>query len=80
MKLDEAVAELNPFDEFWQAVSPVEFPPFGLGRHHQPERHGQSGFSAEAALGPSGAVPDGGEGALDRVGNRYEDSGANVRR
>ena len=46
-----AVAELNPADDVRQAVPAVELPPFLLCRHHQPERHGQPGLPAEAALG-----------------------------
>lgn len=63
----DAVAELNPADDLWQAVPAVEPPPFLLRRHHQPEGHGEPGLSAQAALGSPGAVPDGGEGALDRI-------------
>jgi hypothetical protein len=80
LTLAEPVAELNPLDDLGQSVSAVEFAPFLLRRHHQLEGHGQTGFAAEAALGAFRAVPDGGEGALDRVRNRYEDLGANVRR
>ena len=61
LKLAEAVAEHNPLDDFRQAPLAVEFAPFPLCRHHQLEGHGQSGFSAEASLGPLRAVPDGGE-------------------
>lgn len=63
----ETVAELDPFDDFGQAVLAVEFAPFALRGHHQLERHGQPGLSAEAALGAFRAVPDGSEGAFDRV-------------
>ena len=63
----EAVAELNPLDDLGQAALAVELAPFLLCRHHQLERHGQTGLAAEAPLGAFGAVPDGGEGALDRV-------------
>ncbi|AGT11658.1 hypothetical protein JCM7686_pAMI8p158 (plasmid) [Paracoccus aminophilus JCM 7686] len=41
MKLTEAVAELNPLYDFWEAVVAVEFSPFLLGRHHQLEGHGR---------------------------------------
>ena len=51
MKLAEAVAELNPLDDLGQAVPAVEFAPFLLRRHHQLERHGQTGLAAEASLG-----------------------------
>ena len=63
----EPVAELKPLDDLGQAVLAVEFAPFALRRHHQLERHGQPGLAAETPLGAFRAVPDGGEGALDRV-------------
>ena len=63
----EPVAELNPLDDLGQAVLAVEFAPFLLGRHDQLEGHCQSGLSAETPLGAFGAVPDGGEGAFDRI-------------
>ena len=50
MKLAEAVAELNPFNDFGQAVPTVEFAPFSLRRHHQLESHGEAGLPAEAPL------------------------------
>lgn len=63
----ETVAELKPPDDLGQAVLAVELSPFPLRRHHQLERHGEAGLAAQAALGAFGAVPDGGEGALDRI-------------
>ena len=63
----DAVAELNPFDDLRQSVPAVEFAPFLLRRHHQLERHGQPGLAAEASLGAFRAMPDGGEGAFDRI-------------
>ena len=30
----DPVAELNPLDDLWQAVLPIEFAPFLLGRKH----------------------------------------------
>ena len=64
----DPVAELNPPDDLGQAVLAVEFAPFLLGREHQLVRHRQRGLATEASLGLGGPVPDGGEGALDRVG------------
>jgi len=43
------------------------------------EHHVQHSGPGQAAFGAFGPVTDGGEGALYRVGNRYEDLGANVR-
>lgn len=63
----QAVAELNPLDDFRQAVLAVEFAPFPLRRHHEPEGHGQPGPATEASFGAFRAVPDGGEGAFDRI-------------
>ena len=63
----DPVAELNPLDDFGQAVLPVEFAPFLLGRQHQLVGHRQRRLAAEAAFGLGGSVPDGGEGAFDRV-------------
>ena len=63
----ESVAELNPLDDLGQAVPAVEFAPFFLRRHHQLERHGQTGLAAEASLGAFCAMPDGGECAFDWV-------------
>ena len=42
----EPVAELNPLDDLGQAVLAVEFAPFLLRQHHQPEGHGQAGLPA----------------------------------
>src|SRR6056297_2582871 len=67
LNVAEPVAKLNPFDDLWQAVLAVEFAPFLLRRPHQPEGHGQTGPAAEAPLGAFRAVPDGSEGALDRI-------------
>lgn len=67
MKLTEIVAELNPLDEFWEAVLTIELPPFLLGGEHQLESHGEAGLAAEAAFGAFHAVTNRGEGALDRV-------------
>ncbi len=61
------VAELNPLDDLGQAILAVEFSPFLLGGHHQLVGHGQSGLAAEAPLGAFCAMPDGGEGAFDRI-------------
>ena len=63
----DPVVEFNPLDDLGQPVLAVEFAPFLPGRQHQLVRHGQRRLSAEAALGFGGRVPDGGEGALDRV-------------
>ena len=63
----DPVAELNPLNDFRQAVLAIEFAPFALRRHHQPEGHGQTGPAAEAPLGAFRAVPDGSEGAFDRI-------------
>ena len=68
MKLLDAVLEFNPFDDFRHSISTVELSPFCLCRHHQLERHGQTSFSAQAALGLAGAVADGSERALNGVG------------
>ena len=67
MKLADVITEYNPLDDLWQAVLTVEPAPFALCRHHQPEGNGEPGPAAEAALGSSGPVADGGEGAFDRV-------------
>ena len=63
----DAVAEFNPLDDLGEAVLTVEFAPFLLGREHQLVCHGQRGLAAEAVLCLGGPMPDGGEGALDRV-------------
>ena len=63
----ETVAELNPLDDFGQAVLAVDFAPFLLRRHHQLERHGQTGLAAEAPLRAFRAMPDRCEGAFNRV-------------
>ena len=63
----DPIAELNPLDDLGQAVLAVEFTPFLLRRHHQLECHGQSGLAAEAPFGAFCAMPDGGEGAFDRI-------------
>lgn len=68
MKLADAVSELNPADDLPQTVAAVDFAPFRLGGHHQPEGHGQAGFSSEAALGALRSMSEGGERALGRVG------------
>jgi len=44
----EAVAELNPADDFGEAVPAVEFAPSRLRGHHQLEGHGEPGLSAQA--------------------------------
>ena len=75
----EAVAELNPLNDFREAVLAVEFAPFPLRRHHQLEGHGQPGLAAEASFGAFSAVPNGREGAFNWIRNRYADLGANVR-
>ena len=67
LNVAETVAELNPLDDLGQAVLAVEFAPFLLRRYHQLERHRQTGFAAEAPLGAFCAMPDGGEGAFDRI-------------
>ena len=64
----DTVAELNPADDLGQAVAAIEFTPFCLGGHHEPERHGEAGLAAQAALGALRSMSDGGECALDRVG------------
>ena len=66
----DSVAELNPFDDFGQAVLPVEFAPFLLGGQHQLVGHGQGRLAAEATFGLGGSVPDGGEGAARSVGRQ----------
>ena len=63
----DPVAELNPLDDFGQPVLTVEFAPFLLGRQYQLVGHRQRRLAAEAAFGLGGSVPDGGEGALNRV-------------
>ena len=63
----DPVAELNPLDDLGQPVLAVEFAPFLLGRQHQLVCQCQRGLSAEAALGLGCPMPDGREGALDRV-------------
>ena len=67
LKVAEAVAEFNPLDDFRQAVLTVELALFLLRGHHQSECHGEPGLAAQAALGSSGPMPDGGEGAFERV-------------
>jgi hypothetical protein len=67
LRLAEPVAELNPLDDFGQAILAVEFAPFLLRRHHQLEGHDQTGLTAEAAFGAFCAVSDSREGAFDRV-------------
>ena len=75
----EPIAELNPLDDLGQSILAVEFAPFLPRRHHQLERHGQTGLAADAPLGAFCAMPDRHEGAFDRVCNRYADPGGNVR-
>ena len=67
MNVAESIAELNPLDNLRQAVPAIEFAPFLLRRHHQPESHGESRVPAQAPLGSLGAVPDGGERASTGV-------------
>ncbi|TKA94511.1 DUF4102 domain-containing protein [Cereibacter changlensis] len=67
LKLAQAVAELNPLDDLWQAVPAVELAPFALRGDHQFERHGQTGLAAQAPFGAFRAMTDRGEGAFDRV-------------
>ena len=67
----DPVAEFNPFDDFGQAILPIEFAPLLLCRQHQLMCHRQSRLAAEAAFGLGGSVPDGGEGAFDRVRRSY---------
>ena len=47
------------------------FAPLLLRRHHQPERHGEAGLAAEAALGALCPMSDGGERAPDRIGRAH---------
>jgi len=63
----DPVAELNLFDDFGQTILPAELAPFLLGREHQLVRHRQRRLAAETAFGLDCAMPDRGEGALDRV-------------
>ena len=63
----DPVAELNPFDDFGQAILTIEFAPLLLGRHHQLVGHGQCRLAAEAAFGFGGSMPDGGEGVFDGI-------------
>jgi hypothetical protein len=57
-------------------VGSVDRAPAVLGGLDELERHGQPGGARAGSSGDLGAVPDGGEGRLDRVGNRYERPGA----
>ena len=58
-------SEFNPLDDFGEAVLPIEFAPFVLGREHQLVRHGQRGLAAWAPLCLGGSVPDRGKCALN---------------
>ena len=58
----DPVAEFNPLDDFGQAARTIGFAPRLLGRQHQLAGHRQRGIPAQAAFGPGGSVPDGGEG------------------
>ncbi len=67
MKLANAIGELNPDDDFRQPVPAVQFSPFFLRGHLQPEGHGGVGLPAEAAFGAHRPVPDHRGGTLDWV-------------
>lgn len=68
MKLPDPVSELNPLDDFGQAVLTVELSPLLMGGHHQFEGHGSAGLAPKASLGSFGSVAHAGKGAFDRVG------------
>lgn len=63
----DPVAELNPLNDFRQAVLTVKFAPFLLRRHHQLEGHGEPGLAAEASFGALCSMSDCGKGAFDGV-------------
>ena len=46
----------------------MKFLPFLLGGHHQLVGHDRCRLAAKAALGLGGSMPNGGEGAFDRIG------------
>ena len=68
LKLLDPVFELNPLNDFGQAICSAEFSPFLFRRHHKFEDHGHSRFAAHAALRFACSVAYGGEDAFDRVG------------
>ena len=63
----DAVGELDPFDELWQLVLPVEPAPGRLRGLDQLEHHDDGGVVGQAAFAAGGTMADGGECALDGV-------------
>jgi hypothetical protein len=72
--LDELpVAEGSAGADQGDEVGCVDRPPPLLRGLDEFERHGQPSRAATRSFGDSGAVPDGGEGRLDRVGGAQVD-------
>ncbi|MGY2933191.1 hypothetical protein ACVWZ6_002793 [Bradyrhizobium sp. GM6.1] len=68
----DPIIECHTDNEFWQLVVAIETTPASLGGLEQFEDHRECRLVGEAALRSDGAVANGGEGAFDGVGNRYE--------
>ena len=65
--LSDTIGECDAFDDAWQLVRAVELAPLLRCGPDQGEDHQFGGLLRQCALGADGAVPDGGEDALDRV-------------
>ncbi len=71
-----AVLELRTGADEGDEMGCVDGAPAVLRGHDQLVGHGQTGGLRSRPAGDLGPVPDGGEGGLDRIGNRYERAGA----
>src|SRR4051794_10144867 len=68
----DPIIECHTDNEFWQLVVAIETTPASLRGLEQFEDHRECRLVGQAALRSDGAVANGGEGAFDGVGNRYE--------
>ena len=75
----DPVVECHTEDEFWQLVVTIETTPAFLRGFKQLEDHRERRPIGPATLRSDGAVAHGSEGAFNRIGNRYEILGADVR-
>ena len=63
----DAVFEFHTKDYFWQEAGSIQPSPAALGGLKQFEHHGDCRVIRQAALGADRAMPNGCEGAFDRV-------------